>query len=330
MNPLVSINCATYNHEKFIGDAIESFLMQKTNFDFEILIGEDCSTDNTRTIVEEYANQHSGKIRIITSNHNVGAMENFIRLHQNSKGKYIAVCEGDDYWTDPFKLQKQVDYMEQNPGCTFCFHNGIVVNSNKMLTRNTVIPWLKNNEEYYYAKNSIYSAGQLALLGYIPTASYLYPKKVFETIPDWIANAVAGDNVIKMISTSHGYAYYMDEKMCAYRFGVEGSVTTNWARENNTIEKQIALCEGFIDFYSKFDEYSNRTYQDEIDRVKTIFEFQICLIQGDWKNIKGPRFDWLFQEMSLVEKTKTFFRCHFPSVYMKVFKLKGNILKSLN
>jgi glycosyltransferase involved in cell wall biosynthesis len=329
MNPLVSINCATYNHENYIGDAIEGFLMQKTNFDFEILIGEDCSTDNTRTVVEKYANQYPEKIRIITSEHNVGAMENFIRLHQNSKGKYIAVCEGDDYWTDPLKLQKQVDYMEQNPGCTFCFHNGTVVNSNKILTRNRVIPWLKNNKKYYYAKSSIYSAGELALLGYIPTASYLYPKKVFDTIPDWIADTMAGDNVIKMISASHGYAYYMDEKMCAYRFGVEGSVTTNWEKENNTKDKQIAFCLGFIDFYGNFNQYSNKRYESEIERVKRIFEFQICLIKGDWKNIKGSQFSEIFQEISLVEKIKIFFRCYFSSVYMTMFKLKGNILKSL-
>ncbi|MFB6466856.1 glycosyltransferase [Cytobacillus sp. Hz8] len=326
MNPLVSINCATYNHENFIRDAIEGFLMQKTNFDFEILIGEDCSTDNTRTIVEKYANQYPGKIRVITSEHNVGAIENFLRLHQNSRGKYIAICEGDDYWIDQFKLQKQVDYMESHPECTFCFHNGKVVDANKNQTRSSVIPWMKNNEEFYYKMDIKYSAGELALLGYIPTASYLYPKRILENPPNWSFKSVVGDNVIKLIASSHGYAYYIDEKMCAYRFGVEGSATTNWEKENNTIEKKIEHYNGFINLYNNFNDYSENKYKDEIDRVKMIFEFQIFLVRGDWKIIREKKYSEIFYEMSIEGKIKTFMRCFFPNVYSKMSYLKSKLI----
>lgn len=112
---MVSIILITYNHEKYISKAIESILQQKTTFDTELLIGEDCSTDNTREITKEYQKRNPEKIKLITSTKNVGFIQNELRVLKNCKGKYIAFCEGDDYWTDPYKLQKQVDFLEQNP-----------------------------------------------------------------------------------------------------------------------------------------------------------------------------------------------------------------------
>lgn len=113
--PLASISCVTYNQEKFIGKAIESFLAQKTNFPFEIIIGEDCSTDATRKIVSGYRDKYPDIIRLITSDENVGPLINGFRTKQQCRGKYIAICDGDDYWIDPLKLQKQVDFLEANP-----------------------------------------------------------------------------------------------------------------------------------------------------------------------------------------------------------------------
>ena len=112
--PLVSIHCLAYNHKNYIAQAIESFLMQKTNFDYEIIIGEDCSTDGTREIVFDYAKKYPDLIRLVTSDENVGMNENALRTKLAAKGKYIAYCEGDDYWIDPLKLQKQIDFLEAN------------------------------------------------------------------------------------------------------------------------------------------------------------------------------------------------------------------------
>lgn len=115
--PLVSICCTTYNHGKFIQDAIEGFLMQKTNFPIEIIIHDDASTDNTATIVKQYAEKHPGLIITILQTINqysqgIKPWPNFV--FPKARGKYIALCEGDDYWTDPLKLQKQVDFLEGN------------------------------------------------------------------------------------------------------------------------------------------------------------------------------------------------------------------------
>ena len=327
MSILVSINCITYNHENFIALAIESFLKQQTTFDFEIIIGEDFSTDKTKKIVEQYVYLYPEKIKLITTEQNVGAEENLRRIHEHSQGKFIALCEGDDYWTDPYKLQKQIEYLENNPECTLCFHNAKVIDFNNNLLRRDVVPWMKNNEKYYSKKNRKYSAGELALLGYIPTASYIYPKHLLDNLPLWCNKSVAGDNVIKLITASHGYAYYIDETMSAYRFGVEGSATTNWVKENDTQEKKIKHLTRFINFFEDFDRYTHFKYQKEIDEVKRIFEFQISVIKGDWYENR-KYFKGILEGLSFIEKTKIYSRYYFPKAYTKLVNLRAFVFNT--
>ena len=120
--PLLSICCITYNHELYIAQAIKGFLMQKTTFDFKIIIGEDCSTDTTREICISYQKKYPDKIKLLLHTKNVGMSKNSLLTKQAAQTKYIALCEGDDYWTDPYKLQKQVDFLEQNQDYTLCAH----------------------------------------------------------------------------------------------------------------------------------------------------------------------------------------------------------------
>lgn len=122
MTTLVSVVTVTYNHEPFIARCIEGVLMQKVNFPIEFIIAEDCSTDGTRTICQMYAEKHPDLIHLITSECNVGANANEFRALQEAKGKYIAYCEGDDFWTDQMKLQRQVDFLESHPDYSVCFH----------------------------------------------------------------------------------------------------------------------------------------------------------------------------------------------------------------
>ncbi len=119
---LVSIVCVTYNHELYLRQALDSFLMQKTSFAYEIVLAEDCSTDGTRKICEEYAANYPEKIHYIYHDHNVGYNENEYEAMCAAKGKYIAYCEGDDYWTIPDKLQRQIDFLENHPEYSVCWH----------------------------------------------------------------------------------------------------------------------------------------------------------------------------------------------------------------
>jgi glycosyltransferase involved in cell wall biosynthesis len=138
--PKVSVACITYNHEPFIRQCLEGIVIQQTNFPFEVIIGEDCSTDKTRAIIEEFEEKYPSIIKPIFQPFNVGAIRNgWEFVMPNCNGNYIACCEGDDYWTDPLKLQKQVDFLEQNKNYAGCCHNVKLVNSeNDFSNHNTV------------------------------------------------------------------------------------------------------------------------------------------------------------------------------------------------
>ncbi|WP_395803303.1 glycosyltransferase [Daejeonella sp.] len=127
---MVSICCITYNQEKYIAEALDGFLMQNTNFNYEIIIGDDCSTDATRSIIEDYSERYPGKIQLLTNLKNGGATPNILKTLGTAQGKYIAMCDGDDYWTDSRKLQMQVDFMENNPDSSICCHYSSVIDEN--------------------------------------------------------------------------------------------------------------------------------------------------------------------------------------------------------
>ncbi len=123
--PLVTLLCVTYNHEKYVSQTLDSFLMQETDFPFEIVIGEDCSTDKTRDVIKEYQEKYPRLIHLVTGPKNVKFANNFSRALESCRGKYIAHCEGDDYWTDPKKVQIQTDFMEKHPEYVLCGHGAV-------------------------------------------------------------------------------------------------------------------------------------------------------------------------------------------------------------
>ena len=155
MNPLLSILCITYNHDKFIGEAIDSWLEQKIDFKIEIIIGDDCSTDNTVLEIKKYlkSNNH---IKLIERTKNIGFMNNFIDTYKQCNGKYIAICEGDDYWSDKNKLQMQVDFLENNKDYVLTHTNVFTLNNENKLSQ------LKPDN--YCSKNNIYNKNEISTL----------------------------------------------------------------------------------------------------------------------------------------------------------------------
>lgn len=125
--PLVSICCITYNHVKYIAEAIQSFLMQIADFEYEIIIGEDHSTDGTKEVIEQYIAEYPDRITLVSHNPNIGSIKNQTDTIGRARGQYIALCDGDDFWTDPHKLQKQVDFLEANPDYVMCCHHTRVI-----------------------------------------------------------------------------------------------------------------------------------------------------------------------------------------------------------
>lgn len=152
--PLVSVKMITYNHAPYIAQAIEGVLQQTTNFPIELIIGEDCSTDDTRKIVLEYQKRHPDIIRVLTSEKNVGMKMNGLRVMKACRGRYVAFCEGDDYWHHPYKLQKQVDYLEQNPECGLVYSNYDVYH---VKTKKLIKDWITYSKWEVPENPNIYS-----------------------------------------------------------------------------------------------------------------------------------------------------------------------------
>jgi glycosyltransferase involved in cell wall biosynthesis len=203
--PKVSVCVITYNHEKFIAHTLDSILMQKTKFPMEIVIGEDCSTDGTRRICEEYAARFSN-IVLLPSEKNRGISENFARTLNACSGDYIAICEGDDYWTDPQKIEIQTDFLLQHPAFSLCFHP-IGVDRMGKIKRNSFVGVPQSETD----------ASHLARSNYIFTPSVVYRSACISI--DQIRNdySTIYDYVIWMECASKGKLKYIDRRMANYR-----------------------------------------------------------------------------------------------------------------
>lgn len=176
--PYLSVAVSVYNHGQFISKAIESILMQKTSFDFEIVIGDDCSTDNTCEILKIYKSKFPDKINLLLARENMGPCSNAFNIYKNCRGKYIAILEGDDYWTYEFKLQEQVDFLENNPDYTGCFHDAEVVVNYNMSGNNTFHSDQCYSEYRFYSQFNRYRSDffpwDLLQRNIIPTASLVF------------------------------------------------------------------------------------------------------------------------------------------------------------
>ena len=243
--PLVSVIMTTYNHEPYIAQAIEGSLMQETDFDYEILIGEDDSEDNTREICKRYAEEYPDKIRlflndrknVIYINGQPTGRWNFINLLKNSKGKYIAFCEGDDYWIDPKKLQKQVDFLEKNHEYAICFHS-VKIHKDDQILEDYITRNVPETTDIY----------ELAKGNYIHTPSVVFRKKFLpEKYPAFFLKAPIGDYLIYLMLTEN---YHKIKKkncyMACYRVH-DGGV---WSQVDNLakIIKYLRLLIPYYDF----------------------------------------------------------------------------------
>lgn len=188
----------TYNHEKYIKQAVESILMQKCNFDYEIIIGDDFSQDNTATIIQEFYSKYPNKIIPILRKKNIGMMHNFVDVLQKAKGKYIALCEGDDYWTDPYKLQKQVDFLEANPDYVISY-----TDYSQTVEGSGIFTERKN----LYHKETL-GIEDLLEHNYVSTLTCVFRNNLFKEFPKEFYNLKIGDWPLHMLNAKHGKIKY--------------------------------------------------------------------------------------------------------------------------
>ena len=248
----VSVATTTYNHASFIAQAIDSVLMQDTNFACEQVIGEDRSTDGTRDVVLAYQNQYPDRIRVLAHEKNIGARSNFLQTLAACRGEYVALLEGDDYWTSPHKLQRQVDFLQGCPECSICFH--------KVDTRyeDGIEPPRKTR---LLPTRAIYSLDDLLEHNFIPTCSALYRNGLFGEPPAWIGSTPTGDWPLHVLNAHYGYIGYIDEAMAVHRVHTGGI----WSPKG-TVERRKAILLTLEVFGQNLDPRYHQRLEDSIAR----------------------------------------------------------------
>jgi len=278
----VSVFLITYNHENYIGTAIERIVSQKVNFGFELVIGEDCSKDNTLAICEQYAAKYPDIIKLLPSDKNYGPMGNTIRTLYACKGDYIAMCEGDDYWTDNDKLQKQADFLDANPDYSMCFSDVQVIDE---------MGWNLPDEKYFprIMKDTITIEDIiLSEVSLIPTATMFFRNVLPNPFPEFYYHTFSGDLFLHLLLADKGKTKYFNYKTAVYR-NHEGGLTKSPAQIEKTLNN-------IFQFYVTVNEYFNYKY-DTLIR-KRLFEMsKTRLIYGSREKKGLEKVKYYFKEM---------------------------------
>lgn len=252
--PLLTVCCVAYNHAPYIRQALDSVLMQKTDFPFEILIHDDCSTDGTTEIIREYEEKYPDIIKLIYETENQYSKGiKIIRdcMGPSIQGKYVALLECDDYWTDPKKLQVQISYMEQHPDCSGTFHAADWINNEK---------FLKNDRRAQYEFDA---TPQQVIRGggeYCATASLCYRRQYIWDYPEFRVVFDVGDYPLQILLALRGKFHYFPETMSCYRFGRVGS----WTQLGEDIIRKSSHLKIENNALKKLNEYTKGLYETEI------------------------------------------------------------------
>ncbi len=295
MDIQVSVLCTVYNHEKYIRQALQSIVDQKTNFPFEVLVHDDASTDGSASIIREFEEKYPDIIKPIYQKVNQysqgkhGSMYMFPKV----RGKYIAICEGDDYWIDNNKLQMQYDFLENHPDYVLVAHRGDVVNE-------------RGDYMYPFSKSTKtdYEKGEVILdTNAFPTASMFYRFDAKNKNNEFLKSGIIFDYMMKSLMSTEGKIYVIPQTMSAYRKGSNGSWTVRVSRDKDKYIKHIRES---IDFLEKLNVYRNGEFHNFISQQIRQREFSILMMQRSKENIKKVMREYndIYKEMPLKSRIR--------------------------
>lgn len=315
MTPIVSVYCLAYNHEKYIRNALDGFISQKTSFPYEVFVHDDASTDNTAEIIREYAEKYPDIIKPIFQTENqysrcIPIYKTFI--FPRIKSKYIAVCEGDDYWCDENKLQMQVDWLENHPDYSCCVHNTRVIDcsggkerlinsslEDKDISTTEIIQWKE---------------------GLFHTSSCMY-RYEYGVTPSIFSVKGVGDYPRAVYLATCGKIRYLSKVMSVYRFLTEESWSLKMYKSTNANEKSIGHYQERIEMLKRVNEYTNGKYIECIHEVIKRNEYNILYAQNDLKTIKKD-YKKYYAQLALKDKLYANIRFYSPfllKIYHKIY-----------
>ena len=285
---MVSVVCITYNHVKYIEQALRSMVTQKTDFAYEVIVHDDASTDGTIEIVRKYQSEYPERIVAIIENEN--QYSKGVKISQEIilprvRGKYIALCEGDDYWTDSKKLQKQYDYMKSHSECALCVHEAIqynvAENSNSLVTN--------CREERDFSTDEIIRRGG----GIFATNSAFMKKQIYGRLPSCFACKGIGDYQLFIYGSIVGTCHYFPDVMSAYNYGLPGSWTCRVASNR---ENRIRHFINLRNMLSNVNEYYEKRYEDALIWKIQETEYLIYRLQGRYFHMRKKEYREFFSE----------------------------------
>ncbi|MBF1097032.1 MAG: glycosyltransferase [Riemerella sp.] len=284
--PLISVVMITYRHEKYIQKAIEGVFLQKTNFPIEFIIANDNSPDNTDNIIKQVIKNTPDNVQVRYTKHEVnkGMNPNFTWALKQAKGKYIAICDGDDYWIDENKLQKQVDFLEQNPNYAICCHNVYFLNGETISSQS---PYDKENTQ------DTYTLDDLASKNMIPTLSVVF-HNLNINFPNWYYSSPMGDYPLFLWTAKSGKIKYFKEKMGVYRQN-----TGVWSGKQKDYTKIISVFENLLPDFENFPTTKKLLKEHKNKYIK------LYLRVLPLKQILKSKY---FSDLNFIDKTKVILR----------------------
>ncbi len=328
-NVKVSVYCLAYNHSAFIEQTIKGFLSQKTNFRFEVIIHDDASPDGTGEIIRKYEKEYPEIIKGIyqTENQyqkNKGIIKPFIM--PLISGEYVAICEGDDFWTDPDKLQSQVDALESNKDCHFCVHKTIEISVDGKPTGKT-FPSHSDMESKIIDSRDFLT---LCSSGYsFHTSSYMFRTsewlKYMEHPPKFKSVCDVGDEPYMLYFGQLGKVCYINRSMSAYRRGVPSS----WSKMNATqtdIRKLIKHPCAMIETYTAFDEFTDNKYHDLFVHRVANMKLKVAVYTKQCKQLLCKKEKEYFKALPISRRVIVVAAAIFPTIVLKYYKRRLNRL----
>ncbi|MBR1565266.1 MAG: glycosyltransferase [Oscillospiraceae bacterium] len=315
---LVSILCTAYNHEAFLRDALDGFVNQRTRFRFEVLVNDDVSTDSTRDIIREYAEKYPDIIRPFYQEKNLYSQKldvYHLVFYPNARGKYVAFCEGDDYWTDPTKLQRQVDWLEAHPEYSACVHN-------------TVLHYCEDGRNELlldrYEGSVDFAHIVPGMSGAYHTSSLVAKRGILSHAPDFYEVACKydfGDYPDALWLRLNGKIHFIDRCMSVYRINSNASAWS--AGVAGQYEKLRQFIVGKVEMLRAFRPHAPEEALPLVDRTILEREFELMYIEGRDREQRKPPYDRLLRAMPLGYRFKNWIKCSFPGIQRRYRKMRG-------